>query len=84
MLGKLSNAGNGRVIRLYTGRNYDLGLLSEQILGELHQEYTLGYYPTAGPEHDVLRNIEVHVAKPGARILNARLFLQRRDLNPAP
>jgi Ca-activated chloride channel homolog len=78
MLGKLSSAGSGRVIRLYTGRNYDLDLLSERILGELHQEYTLGYYPIAGPGHDVSRNIEVHVAKPGARILNARLFLQRR------
>jgi hypothetical protein len=79
MLGKLSSAGNGRVIRLYTGRNYDLGFLSEQLLGELHQEYTLGYYPSAGPGHDVLRNIEVQVAKPGARVLNERLSLQRRD-----
>jgi Ca-activated chloride channel family protein len=77
MLGKLSRASSGRVIRLYTGRNYDLEVLSERILGELHQEYMLGYYPIAGPGHDVLRNIEVHVAKPGARVLNARLFFQR-------
>src|SRR5262249_19741978 len=78
MLGKLSSAGGGRVIRLYTGRNYDVGLLSEMLLGELHQEYTLGYYPRAEPGHEVWRNIEIHVAKPGSRILNERFFLQRR------
>jgi VWFA-related protein len=78
MLGKLSTAGSGRVIRLYTGRNYDVNVLSEQILGELHQEYTIGYYPLAGPGLEASRNIEVQVAKPGTRVLNARLFFQRR------
>jgi Ca-activated chloride channel family protein len=82
MLGKLSSAGSGHVIRLYTGRDYDWGLLSEMILGELHQEYTLGYYPTAGAGYDGWRNIEVHVDRPGTQISNPRLFLQRRDANP--
>jgi len=79
MLGKLASAGSGRIIRLYTGRDYDVGFLSEQLLGDLRQQYTLGYYPSAGPGHDVWRNIQVQVAKPGARILNERLSLQRRD-----
>src|SRR5262249_48253057 len=76
MLGKLSSAGSGRVIRLYTGRNYDIGFLSEQVLGEFSPKYTLGYYPIARPEHDVWRNIEVQVAKLGARVLNERLSLR--------
>jgi len=72
MLTKLSNAGRGRLIRLYTGRNYDLGLLAQRVLGELHQEYNLGYYPAIGPGDESARNVEVHVTKPGTRILNVK------------
>jgi len=80
MLGRLTSAGSGRLIRLYTGRNYDLRSLAEMMLGELHQEYTMGYYPTVGPERAGSRSIEVRVTKPGARILGERLHLQRRDV----
>jgi Ca-activated chloride channel family protein len=82
MLNKLASAGSGTFIRLYKGRDYDPALLSEQVLANSNHVYTLGYYPTAGRGHVVWRNIEVHVARPGARILNERLVLQRRDLNP--
>jgi Ca-activated chloride channel homolog len=78
MLGNLTSAGNGRLIRLYTGRNYDLRRLSELFLGELHQEYTMGYYPAPGPDEASWRKIEVRVAKPGVRILGERLHLERR------
>jgi len=79
MLGKLSSAGSGRVIRLYTGRHYDAEVISEQVLGDSQQKYTLGYYPSARPGHDVWRNIEVRVDRPGVRVLNEKLSLQRRD-----
>jgi len=80
MLNKLSSAGNGRLIRLYRGRDYDLTLLARNVLGELHQEYTMGYYPVVRPGDESSRRIEVHVTKPGTRILNERLFLQPREL----
>jgi Ca-activated chloride channel family protein len=78
MLNKLSNAGGGRLIRMYTGRNYDLVNLSESLLGELHQQYTMGYYPSMGPDDDRSRNVEIRVMKPGARIVSEELLLQRR------
>jgi Ca-activated chloride channel family protein len=78
MLNKLANAGGGRVIRLYTGRDYDLHTLSESFLRELHQEYTMGYYPSVGPDNAGWRNIEVHLAKPGARVFSERLHLHSR------
>jgi Ca-activated chloride channel family protein len=70
MLNKLTHAGSGRLIRLYTGQNYDLPDLAKVLLGELHQEYTMGYYPAAGTGNGVWRNVEVQVTKPGAQILN--------------
>jgi Ca-activated chloride channel family protein len=69
MLGKLTAAGGGRLIRLYTGRNYDLRQLSATLLGELHQTYTMGYYPKTPADNTVWRNIEVQVTKPGMRIV---------------
>src|SRR5213593_118549 len=80
MLGRLTSAGRGRLIRLYAGRNYNRRSLAEMLVGELHQEYTMGYYPTAGPERGGARSIEVRLTKPGARILGERLYLQRRDV----
>jgi Ca-activated chloride channel homolog len=69
MLGKLTDAGGGRVIRLYTGRNYDLRQLSKVLVGELHQTYTMGYYRSTAAENASWRNIEVRVTKPGVRIV---------------
>jgi Ca-activated chloride channel family protein len=82
MLGKLTNAGAGRLIRLYTGRNYDLRKLSELILGELHQEYTMSYYPAAGGDSTNWRNIEVRVAKPGVHVVGEKDRRYKRKLTP--
>src|SRR5262249_10435750 len=68
MLRKLSAAAGGDLIRLYTGRNYDLASLSQSLLGTLHQQYMLGYYPAAATTNGESRKIEIRVAKPGARI----------------
>jgi Ca-activated chloride channel family protein len=70
MLSGLTSAGSGRLIRLYTGRNYDLRDLSGLILGELHQEYTMGYYPATGRGSGDWRDIEVRTTKPGLQILS--------------
>src|SRR5262249_54539559 len=79
MLDKLTSAGSGRLIRLYTGQEYDLRHLAETLLGELHQEYTLGYYPEE-PDKLGLRTIEVRVSKPGTRILGEKLHLVRSEM----
>jgi Ca-activated chloride channel family protein len=70
MLNKLTHAGGGHLIRLYTGKSYDLRSLSDLFLGELHQQYTIGYYSPAGTHHDGARNIEVHVTKPGVQVVH--------------
>jgi Ca-activated chloride channel family protein len=70
MLNKLTIAGGGRFIRLYTGWHYDLRNLSELFLAELHQEYAMGYYPLT-PRDLKRRNIEVRVTKPGALVVCA-------------
>jgi Ca-activated chloride channel family protein len=79
MLGKLSRAGGGRVVKLYTGGTYDMYGLAVSLLGEFHQEYAMGYYPAAGAVSEKWRNIDVRVTRPGTRILTERLHLQRRD-----
>jgi Ca-activated chloride channel homolog len=72
MLDRLSAAGGGRLIRLYTGRNYDLHGLSEQLMRELHHEYTIGYYSTARPNGPNWKHIEVRVAKPGTHVASEK------------
>jgi len=80
MLSRLTSAGSGRLIRLYTGKEYDLRGLAEALLGELHQEYTMGYYPASGePGAAASRSIEVRVASPGARLLGQRLHVTSRN-----
>jgi len=82
MLGKLTNAGGGRLIRLYTGRTYDGRWLSEMFLGELHQAYTLGYYPSTVVDNTGWRNIEVRVTKPGARIVGVNNKQYKGGIRP--
>ena len=69
MLGKLTDAGGGRLVRLYTGRHYDARWISEMFLEELRQAYTIGYYPNKAVDNASWRNIEVRVTKPGVRIV---------------
>src|SRR5215510_4286798 len=69
MLGKLTDAGGGRRVRLYTGRHYDARWISEMFLAELREAYTIGYYPNKAVENASWRNIEVRVRKPGVRIV---------------
>ena len=67
MLGQLSGISGGQVYKMYTGRNYALDGLAQVLLEELHQQYTLSYYPTA--ENDASwRKLEVKVRRPGAQI----------------
>jgi Ca-activated chloride channel family protein len=68
MLGRLTSISGGRAFRLFTGRNYALNSLAEVLLEELHQQYTLGYYPTSLPDKNTWREVDVKVSKPGSQI----------------
>ena len=68
MLARLTGVTGGRAFRLFTGRRYALRSLAEVLLEELHQQYTLSYYPTSGPVDTSWREIEVELEHPGATI----------------
>ena len=59
MLNRLSDVTGGRAFRVYTGRRYALRSLAEVLMEELHQQYTLSYYPTNPSRDESWRAIEV-------------------------
>jgi Ca-activated chloride channel homolog len=69
MLTELTKATGGNSFRLYTGRVYPFDSFASVILEELHQQYTLGYYPSIGKDGS-WRSLEVRVDKPGAQVRN--------------
>jgi Ca-activated chloride channel family protein len=68
MLGRLTSISGGRAFRLFTGRNYALNSLAQVLLEELHQQYTLSYYPVAGGDKNAWRPLSIKVNRPGAQI----------------
>ena len=68
MLAKLTGVTGGRAFRLFTGRRYALQSLAEILLEELHQQYTLSYYPSSGSMDETWREIDVELDHPGATI----------------
>ena len=67
MLGEMTGASGGQTFRMYTGRNYALDSIAALILEELHEQYTLGYYPST-PKDGSWRTIKVLVDRPGASV----------------
>jgi len=61
MLSRLTDVTGGRAFRVYTGRRYALQSLAEILLEELHQQYTLSYYPSSGSLDANWREIEVEL-----------------------
>ena len=68
MLGRLTSVSGGRAFRLFTGRNYALNSLAQVLLEELHQQYTLSYYPSSLPDKNLWHQVDVKVKKPGSQI----------------
>src|SRR6516164_10260570 len=68
MLGRLTNISGGRAFRLFTGRNYALNSLAQVLLEELHQQYTLSYYPASDRDKTAWRTVDVKVKRSGAQI----------------
>ena len=67
MLGELTGNSGGQTFRMYTGRNYALDSIAALILEELHQQYTLSFYPTT-PKDGAWRKLEIKVDRPGAAV----------------
>jgi len=68
MLGRLTSISGGRAFRMFTGRDYPINSMAQALLEELHQQYTLSYYPTSVPDKNTWREINVKVSKPGSQI----------------
>ena len=68
MLARLTGVTGGRAFRLFTGRRYALKSLAEVLLEELHQQYTLSYYPASGAIDQSWREIEVELDHPGSNV----------------
>ena len=68
MLGRLTSVSGGRAFRLFTGRNYALSSIAQVLLEELHQQYTLSYYPKAIRDGNSWRQVDVKVNKTGSQI----------------
>ena len=68
MLARLTGVTGGRAFRLFTGRRYALKSLAEIVLEELHQQYTLSYYPTSSPADMSWREIELELEHPSATV----------------
>lgn len=82
MLGRLSSLSGGRAFRLFTGRNYALNSLATLLLEELHQQYTLSYYPPLREGND-WRKLEVKVKRNGTQIRHRDgFYLTQANANP--
>ena len=82
MLGRLTSVSGGRAFRLFTGRNYALNSLAQVLLEELHQQYTLSYYPTSAADKDTWHQVDVKVKKNGSQIRHRPgYFVNRHSSN---
>lgn len=68
MLARLTDVTGGRAFRIYTGRRYALQSLAEILLEELHQQYTLSYYPTTGSSESTWREIRLRLENQDATV----------------
>jgi Ca-activated chloride channel family protein len=76
MLARLTDVTGGRAFRIYTGRRYALQSLAEILLEELHQQYTLSYYPT-GSVDPAWREIQLRLSDPTATIRHRTGYYQQ-------
>jgi Ca-activated chloride channel family protein len=81
MLSRLTGLSGGNAFRLFTGRNYALQSIASVLLEELHQQYTLGYYPASAAETD-FREVEVRVLKPGVKIRHRAGYYVNQTATP--
>jgi Ca-activated chloride channel family protein len=81
MLGRLTGISGGRSFRMLTGRNYALNTLAQVLLEELHQQYTLSYYPTSFGEPNTFRQVEIKVKRPNSQIRHRTGYYINQTVN---
>ena len=81
MLARLTDVTGGRAFRLYTGRRYALQSLAEILLEELHQQYTLSYYPTSLNDPS-WREISVTLDFPGTTVRHREGYFMTPTVSP--
>ncbi|MBI4454303.1 MAG: VWA domain-containing protein [Acidobacteria bacterium] len=65
---RLTAVSGGRAFRMFTGRTSAIQLIAQQLVNELHQQYTLGYYPTSRPGGNDWRQVEVKMNRPTSQV----------------
>lgn len=68
MLNRLTATTGGRAFRLFSNRNYALNSLAEALLEELHQQYTLSYYPSNLTKDNSWRQVDVRLRRAASSI----------------
>ena len=81
MLARLTDVTGGRAFRLYTGRRYALQSLAEILLEELHQQYTLSYYPTSLNDTS-WKEISVTLDFPGTTVRHREGYFMTPTVSP--
>ncbi|MBI2822049.1 MAG: VWA domain-containing protein [Acidobacteria bacterium] len=65
---RLTGISGGRAFRMFTGRTAGIQVIARQLVEELHQQYTLGYYPVSRRGGDDWRQVEVKMSLPASQI----------------
>ena len=65
---RLTSVSGGRAFRMITGRTVQLPVIAQLLVDELHQHYTLGYYPSSPSAPSGWRQVEVKINKPDAHL----------------
>jgi len=65
---RLTSISGGRAFRMITGRTVSLPAIAQLLVDELHQHYTLGYYPSSTPGGTGWRQVEVKTNRPESHI----------------
>ena len=64
---RLTAVTGGRAFRMFTGRTSGIKVIAQQLMDELHQQYTLGYYPASRPGGD-WRQVEIKLNTPALQV----------------
>lgn len=65
---QLTAVSGGRAFRMFTGRTSAIQVIAQQLVNELHQQYTLGYYPTSRSGGNDWRQVEIKMNRPASQI----------------
>ena len=65
---QLTAVSGGRAFRMFTGRTAGIQVIAQQLVDELHQQYTVGYYPLIRPRGNDWRQVQVRMNRPASQI----------------